>query len=63
MNNEPFAVDDYPELLATVSQLADKLHALHQQAVQQYTPVVQSIVRSHSRDVRRIEATLDRLLD
>jgi hypothetical protein len=62
MSNEPFARDDYPELLATVSQLADKLRALHQRAVQQYTPIVQTIVRSRSRDVRRIEATLDGLL-
>jgi hypothetical protein len=32
-------------------------------AVLQYTPVVESIIRSKSRDVHHIEHTLDRLLD
>jgi hypothetical protein len=55
--------DSYPKLFKSVSELVASLNDVHQQAVQQYTPIVQTIVRSRSRDVRHIEATLDRLLD
>ena len=55
--------DSDPELFQSVRELVASLHALHQQAVLQYTPIVQTIVCSRSRDVRHIEATLDRLLD
>ena len=35
---------------------------LHRQAVVEYTPVVDGLIRSGSRDVRRIEQALDGLL-
>lgn len=54
---------DYQTVLESISGLVASLNDLHQRAVQQYTPIVQSIVRSCSQDVRHIEATLDRLLD
>lgn len=43
--------------------LARGLRDLQQQAAQQYQPVVDDILRSHSRDARHIERTLDGLLD
>ncbi|MBS1808645.1 MAG: hypothetical protein JST84_10680 [Acidobacteria bacterium] len=55
--------ESYPELFQSVRELAAALNNLHQQAVRQYTPIVQTIMCSRSRDVRHIEATLDRLLD
>lgn len=54
---------DYDELLAALSSIAGSMDALHEQAVQQYTPVVEGIVATRSRDVHYIEQTLDRLLD
>lgn len=56
------AESDYRALLESISGLVASLNDMHQLAVQQYTPVVQTIVRSRSRDVRRIEETLDGLL-
>ena len=38
------------------------MRSLNQQAVREYTPVVESIVRSRSRDIQQIEHTLDGLL-
>jgi endonuclease III len=55
--------DSYPELFKSVSGLVASLNDMHQQAVQQLMPIVQTIVSSRSQDVRRIEETLDRLLD
>lgn len=54
---------DYDELLASLTSLAGSLNALHEQAVRQYTPVVEGIVATRSRDARYIEQTLDGLLD
>ncbi|TVS20248.1 MAG: hypothetical protein EA424_04920 [Planctomycetaceae bacterium] len=56
-------MNDYDELLSSVKELAVGLQALHRQAVEQLTPLVEGILRSRSRDVRHIERTLDRLLD
>ena len=56
-------MNDYDELLSSVKELAVGLQALHRQAVEQLTPLVEGILRSRSRDVRHIEQTLDRLLD
>jgi hypothetical protein len=46
-----------------IRSLAASVQDLHQEAVRQYTPVVEAILRSGSRDVGRIEHTLDGLLD
>lgn len=54
--------DSYQELLKSVSGLAASLNDMHQLAVQQITPLVHDILRSRSRDVQRIEQTLDGLL-
>lgn len=53
----------YSALLESISGLAKELEGLSRLAVRQYTPVVNAILRSHSRDIRHIEHTLDRLLD
>lgn len=50
-------------LLASVSKLVAELERLHHRAVVEFKPIVDSIIRSRSRDVRHIEQTLDRLLD
>lgn len=42
--------------------LAQALTALNQQAVLEYTPVIESILRARSQDVEHIEHTLDGLL-
>ena len=52
----------YQNLLAELSAAIALLQALHQQAVEALAPSVQEMVRSGSRDVQRIEHTLDQLL-
>lgn len=51
------------EPFAAIMAVAEEMHRLAEQALRQYTPVVESIVRSKSRDVHHIQHTLDRLLD
>ncbi len=51
------------DLLAEVKTLTADLQALREQAIETLTPAVQELVRSGSRDVQRIEHTLDQLLD
>ena len=46
-----------------IIDLARDLRDLQQQAVQQYKPVVDDILRTGSHDIRHIEHTLDGLLD
>lgn len=53
----------YPELLAQLRKLTAELQTLREQAIETLTPTVQELVRSGSRDVQRIEHTLDQLLD
>lgn len=55
-------MSDYASMLKSVSGLASSLHVLNQQAVLEYTPVVEAILRSRSRDTSHIEHTLDSLL-
>ena len=57
------AMSDYANLLESISTLAGSLRGINQQAVREYTPVVETILRSRSRDARHIERTLDGLLD
>lgn len=56
-------MNDYPELLKSVNALARELQGLQAAAVAQYTPVVETLTATGSRDVRQIERTLDCLLD
>jgi hypothetical protein len=46
-----------------VSTIAKEMQGLQTLAVTQYTPVVEAIIASRSRDIRHIEHTLDGLLD
>ena len=52
----------YDDLLQSITGLAASLQALNQQAVELYTPIIESILRSRSRDTHHIEHTLDGLL-
>ena len=49
-------------LLESISEWARTLEGLNRQAVREYTPVVDEILRARSRDTRHIEHTLDGLL-
>ncbi len=53
----------YAELLAQLQTLTADLQVLREQGIATLAPVVQELVRSSSRDVQRIEHTLDQLLD
>jgi hypothetical protein len=53
----------YQNLLSELTKLTADLQALHEQTIDTLTPVVQDLVSNRSRDVQRIEHTLDRLLD
>lgn len=53
----------YPNLLAELKKHMAELQTLREQAIDTLTPIVQELVRSGSRDVQRIEHTLDQLLD
>jgi hypothetical protein len=53
----------YQDLLAELTQSMAELQTLREQAVEALTPAVQEMVRSGSRDIQRIEHTLDQLLD
>lgn len=54
---------DCNALFESVRGLADSVHALNQEAVTQYAPVVEAIISTCSRDAQHIEHTLDGLLD
>ena len=56
-------MSDSEPLPQSIRDLAARLQALNRQAAREYTPVVEGILRSRSRDVRHIEQTLDGLLD
>lgn len=53
----------YQDLLAALKKHMADLQALREQTVETLAPAVQVLVRSGSRDVQRIEHTLDQLLD
>ena len=55
--------DSYDAFKNKIFELAGFLSELYRQALVEYTPVVESIIRSKSRDIRHIEHTLDHLLD
>jgi len=51
-----------PDILESITDLARSFQGLDEQAVREYTPVVEAILHSRSRDTRHIEHTLDGLL-
>lgn len=55
-------MSDYDKTFESISSFAESLQLLNRQAVREYTPVVEGILRSGSRDTRYIEHTLDGLL-
>ena len=56
-------MNDYERLLESIGPAIARIEELQALAVAQYTPVVETILATRSRDVRRIEQTLDGLLD
>jgi hypothetical protein len=52
----------YADTLESFRGLAESIQGLNQQAVQEYAPIVEAILRSRSPDVDRIEHTLDGLV-
>jgi hypothetical protein len=53
----------YNSLFQSIKGVAESLQALNRQAMREYAPVVERILRSRSRDTQHIEHTLDGLLD
>ena len=53
----------HDDLLADISTIAKQMQAIHSQAVVEYSPIVEDLIRSNCRDEYRIELTLDYLLD
>lgn len=53
----------YHDLFHSLRGLAAQMQGISQLAVAQYTPVVESIILTRSRDGNHIEHTLDHLLD
>jgi hypothetical protein len=51
------------DLVETIGELLESRSAIARQAVAEYAPVVNSIVRTQTKDIRHIEHTLDGLLD
>ncbi|WP_133239942.1 hypothetical protein [Limnohabitans planktonicus] len=59
----PLDPGTYVDLLNALSTAISPLQMLHQKAIEALKPSVQDMVRSGSRDVQRIEHTLDQLLN
>ncbi len=55
-------MSDYATMLESIRGLASSLRLINQKAVKEYTPVVESILRSPIPDTRHIESILDGLL-
>jgi len=54
---------DYDEMLEGIKAIAQDLRGIQELGVAQYTPVVEQIIATRSRDARHIEHTLDYILD
>jgi hypothetical protein len=55
--------EEFSDLVKSVAAIADSIRDLHSRALVEYTPLVDGIVQSHCRNAKRIEQTLDGLLD
>jgi transposase len=51
------------DLLPAITEIARHIQVLNQQAVREYSPIVEAILLNRSCDPRHIERTLDGLLD
>jgi hypothetical protein len=56
-------MSDDDGLFQSIRGIAESIQALNQQAIREYTPIVERILRFRSHDTRHIEHTLDGLLD
>ena len=56
-------MNNFDDLVRSIKTIADQFQSLDREAVLAYTPIVEGILRSGSRDVQHIEHTLDGLLD
>ncbi len=56
-------MSDESEFEQTVMGICDKIGELREQALAEYTPIVETLLHTGSRDVSHIERTLDGLLD
>ncbi|MBI2396215.1 MAG: hypothetical protein HYZ17_06060 [Betaproteobacteria bacterium] len=56
-------MSEYADPRKAIDLSAERVQALQQQAVRQYQPVVDDILRTRSSDSQHIEQTLDGLLD
>lgn len=54
---------DFTKLLTDMHGFVQQLDELNQQALRQYTPLVESIINTGTKDDKIIERTLDGLLD
>jgi hypothetical protein len=55
--------DSYDDLLRDMKTIAEDLRGIQELGVAQYTPVVEQIIATRSRDAHHIQRTLDYLLD
>lgn len=55
-------MNDYDDWLQSLKGFAESLRSLNQQAVREYTPIVEDILRTRSHDINHVEHTLDGLL-
>ena len=53
----------YDDMLNNLKGLAESLRGIQELGIAQYTPVVERIITTRSRDARHIQHTLDHLLD
>jgi hypothetical protein len=53
----------YDDMLNNIKGLVEGLRGLQELGVAQYTPVVETIIATRSRDAHHIQHTLDHLLD
>ena len=56
-------MSDWDAPCESIGFIAGRIQDLQRQAAQQYKPLVDDILHSRSRDAKRIEHTLDGLLD
>lgn len=54
---------DYADMLHGIEAIAKDLRGIQELAVAQYTPIVEQIIATRSRDAHHIQHTLDYLLD
>jgi hypothetical protein len=56
-------MNDFDKPVRSIKAIAEPFKSLDREAVLAYTPIVEEILRSGSRDAQHIEHTLDGLLD